>query len=234
MMSSSMSRRALQPSTSPASRAPAVPQGWAAYVGWRHAPCEIQPHLDTSFRLSQRLPPMKITAAVLEKADGVVARRNIRLDEVELEDPREDEVLIKVTSCGVCGTDKGIIHGLEPFPAPGVLGHESAGIVGAIDDSDDHKTIKPIVRMRWTHKGEAPCHRTRAKKARSPLIRPSSRTRRASSPRWTRSRTMARRATRGRVSSKERPQSSPAATAGSAGPWRWPSPARGPTSSSPT
>ena len=39
------------------------------------------------------------------------------------------------------------------------------------------------------------------KKARSPLIRPSSRSRRASSPRWTRSRTTARRATRGRASS---------------------------------
>ncbi len=72
---------------------------------------------------------MRITAAVMEKADGVVSRRNIKLDEVELDDPREDEVLIRVTSCGVCGTDKGVIHGLEPFPTPGVLGHEGAGVV---------------------------------------------------------------------------------------------------------
>ena len=75
---------------------------------------------------------MKITAAVMEKADGVVARRSIRLDEVELEGPREDEALIRITSCGVCGTDKGVIHGLEPFPTPGVLGHEGAGVVEAI------------------------------------------------------------------------------------------------------
>ncbi|QEH38539.1 Aryl-alcohol dehydrogenase [Aquisphaera giovannonii] len=70
---------------------------------------------------------MRITAAVMEKADAVLARRKIELEDVELEGPREDEVLIRVTSCGVCGTDKGVIHGLEPFPTPGVLGHEGAG-----------------------------------------------------------------------------------------------------------
>lgn len=72
---------------------------------------------------------MKITAAVMGKADGLVSRRSIALEEVELEGPREDEVLVRISSCGVCGTDKGCIHGLEPFPTPGVLGHEGAGIV---------------------------------------------------------------------------------------------------------
>jgi aryl-alcohol dehydrogenase len=91
---------------------------------------------------------MQITAAFMEKADGAVTRRNIKPEAVELEDPREDEDLIKVTSRGVCGIDQGIIHGLELVPAPGVLGHEGAGIVGAIDDSDDHEMITPILRMR--------------------------------------------------------------------------------------
>jgi aryl-alcohol dehydrogenase len=91
---------------------------------------------------------MQITAAFMEKADGAVTRRNIKPEAVELEDPREDKVLIKVTSRDACGTDQGIIHGLEPVPAPGVLGHDGAGIVGAIDDSDDHEMITPILRMR--------------------------------------------------------------------------------------
>ena len=91
---------------------------------------------------------MQITAAFMEKADGAVTRRNIKLEAVELEDPREDDDPIKVTSRGVCGTDQGIIHGPELVPASGVIGHEGAGIVGAIDDNDDHETIKPIVRMR--------------------------------------------------------------------------------------
>jgi len=72
---------------------------------------------------------MRITAAVMERADGKLTRRKIALEEVELEEPRDDEVLIKVTSCGVCGTDRGCLHGLEPYPTPGVLGHEGAGIV---------------------------------------------------------------------------------------------------------
>src|SRR4051812_43129223 len=52
---------------------------------------------------------MQITAAVLEKADGALTRRNIKPEAVELEDPRADEDLIKVTSRGVCGTVQGII-----------------------------------------------------------------------------------------------------------------------------
>ena len=91
---------------------------------------------------------MQITAAFMEKADGAFTRRTIKPEAVELEDPREDEVLIKVTSCGVCSSDQGVIHGLELVPSPGVLGHEGAGIVGAIDDSDDHEMLKPILRMR--------------------------------------------------------------------------------------
>lgn len=72
---------------------------------------------------------MQIQAAILEKPDGTLTRRRIRIETVELEGPRAEEVLVRVTSCGVCGTDRGCIHGLEPYPTPGVLGHEGAGIV---------------------------------------------------------------------------------------------------------
>lgn len=84
---------------------------------------------------------MRITAAVMTHADRLISRRTIELEEVELDDPYDDEVLIRVTSCGVCGTDKGCIHGLEPYPTPGVLGHEGAGIVEAI--GKDVKHFKP-------------------------------------------------------------------------------------------
>lgn len=75
---------------------------------------------------------MQIEAAVMERADGLVARHRIRIEEVELEGPRDDEVLVRVTSCGVCGTDRGCIHGQMPYPAPSVLGHEGAGVVEAV------------------------------------------------------------------------------------------------------
>lgn len=74
---------------------------------------------------------MRITAAVMEKADGTLTSRKIALEDAELEAPRADEVLVRITHAGVCGTDRGCIHGLEPYPTPGVLGHEGAGIVEA-------------------------------------------------------------------------------------------------------
>lgn len=75
---------------------------------------------------------MQIQAAVMEKPDGTLTRRRIRIETVELEGPRDDEVRVRVTSCGVCGTDRGCLHGIEPYPTPGILGHEGAGIVEEI------------------------------------------------------------------------------------------------------
>lgn len=73
---------------------------------------------------------MEIRAAVLEKPDGALTRRRISIETIEFDpEPRDDEVLVRLTSCGVCGTDRGCLHGIEPYPTPGVLGHEGAGIV---------------------------------------------------------------------------------------------------------
>lgn len=49
------------------------------------------------------------------------------LENVELAEPQNDEVLVKVVACGLCHTDEfGRKIGL---PMPLVLGHEGAGIV---------------------------------------------------------------------------------------------------------
>jgi aryl-alcohol dehydrogenase len=76
----------------------------------------------------------------MEKSDGKLTRRRIELEPIELEAPRADEVLIEISSCGVCGTDRGCIHGLEPYPTPGVLGHEAAGTV--VDIGKDVTLVK--------------------------------------------------------------------------------------------
>ena len=62
---------------------------------------------------------MKITAAIMGKPDGLLTRRKIQLEEVELEGPREDEVLLRITSCGVCGTDRGCIRCAASWAAAG-------------------------------------------------------------------------------------------------------------------
>ncbi|MQY29191.1 NAD(P)-dependent alcohol dehydrogenase [Nocardia aurantia] len=54
-------------------------------------------------------------------------------EDIELDDPRADEVLVRVTGAGMCHTD--LIPRLLPpgiFPLPMVTGHEGAGVVEAV------------------------------------------------------------------------------------------------------
>ncbi|MBA2946069.1 NAD(P)-dependent alcohol dehydrogenase [Streptomyces himalayensis] len=66
-------------------------------------------------------------AAVVESAGA-----GFSLSEVELAEPRPDEVLVRMVAAGVCHTDLGVAAGGLPFPLPGVLGHEGAGVVEAV------------------------------------------------------------------------------------------------------
>jgi Zn-dependent alcohol dehydrogenase len=51
------------------------------------------------------------------------------VEQIEVESPRRDEVMIEVSACGVCHSDLSATNGTIPFPRPLVLGHEGAGIV---------------------------------------------------------------------------------------------------------
>lgn len=76
----------------------------------------------------EALPVLKrmttTTAAVLEDNDGAFV-----LQEIELDEPREDEVIVRVVGCGICHSDLSARSGVTPFPLPGVLGHEGSGVV---------------------------------------------------------------------------------------------------------
>ena len=63
-------------------------------------------------------------AAVLPARMG-----SFTVQDVELADLRDHEVLVRMVATGVCHTDIGIWAGGGPFPLPGVLGHEGAGVV---------------------------------------------------------------------------------------------------------
>jgi Zn-dependent alcohol dehydrogenase len=54
------------------------------------------------------------------------------VDDVEIEDPRQGQVRVRVTHCGVCHSDLSIVDGAFPAPTPIVLGHEAAGVVDAV------------------------------------------------------------------------------------------------------
>ncbi|MCV0397028.1 MAG: S-(hydroxymethyl)glutathione dehydrogenase/class III alcohol dehydrogenase [Rhizobiaceae bacterium] len=79
---------------------------------------------------------MKTRAAV-----AVAAGKPLEIMEVDLEGPREGEVLIEVKATGICHTDEFTLSGADPeglFPA--ILGHEGAGVV--VDVGKGVTTVK--------------------------------------------------------------------------------------------
>lgn len=67
---------------------------------------------------------MQVTAAVVRTPGGPFV-----LEQVELDGPRPDEVLVRIIACGVCATDLHIRDQEYPVPHPVVAGHEGAGVV---------------------------------------------------------------------------------------------------------
>jgi S-(hydroxymethyl)glutathione dehydrogenase/alcohol dehydrogenase len=64
-------------------------------------------------------------AAVLEEFG-----KPLNVTEVDLDEPRAGEVLVRLEACGVCHTDMYTASGADPSGyAPAVLGHEGCGIV---------------------------------------------------------------------------------------------------------
>lgn len=51
------------------------------------------------------------------------------MEDVELDDPRPDEVLVRMVGCGICHTDIAARDGLFGSEFPAVFGHEGAGVV---------------------------------------------------------------------------------------------------------
>ncbi len=67
---------------------------------------------------------MRTTAYLVEEPGG-----DFTLAEVELEEPREDEVLVRVVATGLCHTDLTVPTMLPQEMLPTVVGHEGTGVV---------------------------------------------------------------------------------------------------------
>ncbi len=67
---------------------------------------------------------MKIKAAVVRQKSGPFL-----IEDVDLDEPREDEVLVRIAGTGLCHTDLAGRDGDIPSPLPIVFGHEGSGVV---------------------------------------------------------------------------------------------------------
>ena len=73
---------------------------------------------------------MRMRAAVLEEFGQPLV-----VQELDLEEPKAGEVLVRLVACGVCHTDMYTASGVDPSGyAPTVLGHEGAGVVEAVGE----------------------------------------------------------------------------------------------------
>jgi S-(hydroxymethyl)glutathione dehydrogenase/alcohol dehydrogenase len=67
---------------------------------------------------------MKVKAAVANEL-----KRPLAIEELELDEPRDGEVLLRVVASGICHSDDHVRVGNYPTPLPMVLGHEGGCVV---------------------------------------------------------------------------------------------------------
>ena len=80
---------------------------------------------------------MKTRAAVAFEAG-----KPLELLEIDLEGPKEGEVLVEIKATGICHTDAYTLSGKDPEGLfPSIMGHEGAGVVKEIGDGV--KNLKP-------------------------------------------------------------------------------------------
>ena len=78
----------------------------------------------------------KIRAAVLRKKGGP-----LKIESLEMEGPRNDEVLVRLVASGICHTDIDFCDNWDEADSAVVLGHEGAGVVEQVG-----KSIKGVKR----------------------------------------------------------------------------------------
>lgn len=85
-----------------------------------------------------------ITGAVLRSSPATapfLSSRPLGIEELDLDDPGEHELLVRIEAAGLCHSDLSVVDGNRPRPLPMLLGHEAAGIVERVGSgvSDLHQ-----------------------------------------------------------------------------------------------
>lgn len=71
------------------------------------------------------------------------------VQEVELDPPREGEVLVRMAASGVCRSDLHTIEGVLPWALPVVMGHEGTGVVEEVGPGVAHVSPGDHVVLSW-------------------------------------------------------------------------------------
>ncbi|WP_104045102.1 NAD(P)-dependent alcohol dehydrogenase [Arthrobacter sp. ZGTC412] len=91
------------------------------------------------------------TAALVEEAGG-----QFNIEQVELDDIRQDEVLVRMVAAGLCHTDLSVRAGHTGYAFPGILGHEGAGVVEKVGSNVTRVRPGDHVALTFTSCGTCP------------------------------------------------------------------------------
>jgi aryl-alcohol dehydrogenase len=91
-------------------------------------------------------------AAVVRTSGGP-----FELEEISIQEPRDNEVIVKVVATGMCHTDMVVRDQVYPVPLPIVLGHEGSGVVEKIGKGVSRVSVGDHVVMSFL-----PCRHCRA------------------------------------------------------------------------
>jgi aryl-alcohol dehydrogenase len=94
---------------------------------------------------------MEATVAVIKEKNGPFT-----LEQVQLDEPHANEVMIKITACGICHTDLAVRDQIYPGPLPMILGHEGSGVVEAVGSEVTKVKKGDHVVISYGHCGKCP------------------------------------------------------------------------------
>ena len=78
----------------------------------------------------------------------------LTIQSIDVEEPRADEVLVKIAACGICHTDVVVSKGALSVPTPVVLGHEGAGHAMSVGAAVTHISVGDPVILSYSSCGQ--------------------------------------------------------------------------------
>ena len=87
---------------------------------------------------------MNIKAAILHQIElerPYSISNPLKIEDVTLDDPGFNEVVVKIKAAGLCHSDLSVIDGNRPRPLPMALGHEASGVVVELGEGVDKLSV---------------------------------------------------------------------------------------------
>ena len=94
---------------------------------------------------------MEVQAAVIFEKSG-----KFKLEKLDLDDPKENEILVRIVGAGICHTDLAGRDQHLPIPLPSVFGHEGAGVVEKVGSRVSKVEPGDHVALSWMCCGSCP------------------------------------------------------------------------------